>query len=144
MKRFDAFTKQPCCYSSCNYLTITKTDSDGISVITQHLPQAFLNARKRLLTILNFEAFYINSDDPQVMFRSDCTELLSDDIGFRANEYNNIICLSGRGFCGYLYYDMSQSTRTELTIRFNDPNPNEALKLHPNYVCIQLMLEYDG
>ena len=141
MKRFDAFTMKEQTHSTTSYLTIVKTDSDGIGNIEQKLPQSFLNAKKRMLTILNFEAFYTNDANPQVLLRSDCTEMISRDIGFRANEYNDIICLSGRGFCGYLYYDMTQSTKNELTFELCNPNPDDDTL--PTYVCIQLMLEYE-
>ena len=128
-------------HTTTSYLTIAQIDEDGIGNIEQKLPQSFLNAKKRMLTILNFEAFYTNPENPQVLLRSDCTEMISSDIGFRANEYNHVICLSGRGFCGYLYYDMSQYTKNDIALVFLNPNPDD--DTFPTYVCIQLMLEYE-
>ena len=72
------------------------------------------------------------------IIRSDCTELRSN-IGTTLNYDNNIICLSGRGFCGYLPYDISNLSLKEINFEFGNPLfPG----LFPVYVIIQVLLEF--
>ena len=88
------------------YYTICEKDTNGISTIIRKLPSHFTNSQKKQITILNFEAFYADPNNAQNLLRSDCTECHSN-IGISSNYNNNFICLSRRGSCGYLYYDVS-------------------------------------
>ena len=120
------------------YYTIQNADKNGFSSISTNFPTEFRTSFNQHITVLNFEAFYPDPNKPGNIIRSNCTELLSN-IGMFTNHDNNIICLSRKGFCGYLYYDVS-NLRTQ-DIRFSFGNPLFE-NLNPVYVVIQLLLEY--
>ena len=86
---------------------------------------------------MNFEAFYADPNNSHNILRSDCTECHSN-IGISLNDNNQFICLSGGGFCGYLYYDASALRPNELLFEIKNPI-FPAVK--PIYVVIQLSLE---
>ena len=86
---------------------------------------------------MNFEAFYADPNNSQNLLRSDCMECHSN-IGISSNHGNQFICLSGRGFCGYLYYDVSSLRPNELVFQIKNPIPPD---VKPVYVVIQLSLE---
>ena len=119
------------------YYTISEKDINGISSIMHTLLSHCLNSQKKQITILNFEAFYADPNNSQNLLRSDCTECHSN-IGISSNHGNQFICLSGRGFCGYLYYDVSSLRPNELYFDIKNPI-TPAVK--PIYVVIQLSLE---
>ena len=119
------------------YYTIAETNTKGIPTLSCDLPSRFVNSPSKHLTVLNFEAFYSDPNNASNLFRSDCTECHSN-IGQSSNYKNEMICLSGRGFCGYLYYDLSSSRIQDLQFKFGNPLfPN----VKPIYVVIQLLLE---
>ena len=95
------------------YYSMSEKDPNGISKIIGHLPSHFTNSYKKRITILNYEAFYSNQNNSQNILRSDCTECHCN-IGISLNYNNQFIYLSGRGFCGYLYYDVSALRPNEL------------------------------
>ena len=88
------------------YYSISEKDPNEISKIIGQLPSHFTNSFKKRITILNFEAFDSDPNNSQNILRSDYTECHSN-IGISSNYNNQFICLSWRGFCGYLYYDVS-------------------------------------
>ena len=138
MKRIGCFSNHhtyTC--SEKNYDTISHADLNGISKLTRTLPSNFVNSRNKQITVLNFEAFYSDPNNSQNILRSDCTECHSN-LGISSNYDNHLICLSGRGFCGYLYYDVSALRPNELTFEFGNPL-FPATK--PVYIVIQLLLE---
>ena len=139
MKRIGDYSLHPSSINtSKEYYTIQKADWDGISSITPPLPRQFLSSPNRHITVLNFEAFYRDPNNPSNIIRSDCTEMRSN-IGTTLNYDNNIICLSGRGFCGYLPYEITNLRLSEINFEFGNPLfPG----LFPVYVIIQLLLEF--
>ena len=52
---------------------------------------------------------------------------------------NDFICLSGRGFCGYLTYDVSNMSLNHLEFKFGNPLFQG---VYPIYIVIQLLLEF--
>jgi hypothetical protein len=143
MKQIEQFTldKNSNQFNNKYYYTIREhnANKEMISSSTNSLPQFFKNAKNKSITVLNFEAFYLDQNNENNILRSDCTELHSN-LGMKMNHDNNIICLSGRGFCGYLTYDLINLPLNDLRFEYGNPIfPN----LHPIYIVIQLLLEYD-
>jgi hypothetical protein len=126
----------------------------------ERLPQQFISAKNKTVKLLKFEAFYGLLDmtpaqllpemktecekpyceecPPNLIIRSDCTEMKSN-LGVRHNYDNDIICISGNGFCHSLQYDLSNLNLHELKFSFSNPLfPN----IYPIYVVIQLLLEF--
>ena len=136
MKRIGGFTTSNS-QTEKNYYTISQSDLNGISKLSAKFPSNFMNSPKKQIPVLNFEAFYADPNNPQNLLRSDCTECHSN-LGITSNYDNHLICLSGRGFCGYLYYDVSALRPNELTFEFGNPL---FPMVKPVYIVIQLLLE---
>jgi hypothetical protein len=142
------------------YYTIRKSNRQGVPNCVERLPSQFTSARNKSIKILKFESFYglldmtpaemlvnMNQDcekpncdecPPNLIIRSDCTEMKSN-LAVRQNYDNEIICISGNGFCSGLVYDVSKLNLRELTFSFSNPLfPN----IYPIYVVIQLLLEF--
>ena len=125
MKRIGIHETQQSCWGHSppngehTYYTICEKDLNGISKIIGQLPSHFTNSYKKRITILNFEASYSDPNNSQNILRSDCTECHSN-IGIRLKYNNQFICLSGRGFCIYLYYDLSALRPNELIFEIID------------------------
>ena len=138
MKRIDGFTTTVQTHSNKYYHTIREADMNGFTELMISIPPEFKYASNKKMTILNFEAFYSDVNNPNNLQRSDCTELRSNIV---INHENNIICLSGRGFSGYLYYDLSTINLQNVDLMFEFGNPLFPL-LKPVYVVIQLLYEF--
>jgi hypothetical protein len=141
MKHIGSFTLNHLDENYCkNYFTIREYSASKapISSSIHKLPHFFRNAKNKKVTILNFEAFYPDPNNPNNLLRSDCTELHCN-VGFTMNYDNELICLSGRGFCGYLYYDVSDFTMNELKCEYKNPLFPD---IHPIYIVVQLLLEW--
>jgi len=141
MKRIEAFTHDGSeIYRNKNYYTIRVTDDDvggPIQNSTHPLPSDFVVSKNKQITILNFEAFYTDPNNANNLLRSDCTEMHST-IGVQMNFDNELICLSGRGFCGYLTYDVSRFNMKTITFEYYN---KKLAGIFPVYVVIQLFLE---
>ena len=126
--------------TSVNTINVGISDSNsGIMLSTHKLPQDFINSKNKQITILNFEAYFddVDANGNPSLRRSNITELHSN-IGRQMNFDNHFICLSGRGFCGNLKYDVSSLSLKELTFHYyNKKQPVE----YPSYIVIQLLLE---
>jgi hypothetical protein len=129
------------------YLTISEVnEEDGIKTLKQVLPNQFQVAKRKTIKILNFQAFYRDHKhcviensclDCKVILRSDSTELKANFASSK-NQYNEIVCLSGDGFCQGLEYEIQGSMR-ELIFEFGNPLfPND----FPVHIFIQLLLEF--
>jgi hypothetical protein len=143
MKRIGCFTQfqnESICDDKnieSKYFTICASGAINQEITTKLPPMFNLSTNKRI-TVLNFEAFYTDPLSSTNILRSDCTEMHSN-IGLTKNYMNDFICLSGRGFCGYLTYDFESIDLSEINFKFGNPKfPG----IYPCYVVIQLLLEF--
>ena len=139
MKCISAYT-QPVSSNEVNknYYTISHANKNGIPTFNAKLPQSFTHAGHNKITVLNFEAIYSDPNNSFNIFRSDCTELHSN-IAAIMNYDNQFVCLSGRGFCGYLTYDVSNMSINQLEFKFGNPLFQGK---YPIYFVIQLLIEF--
>jgi len=139
MKCINSYSTHPSNFPNKKYYTISHSNKDGgIPTLLSKLPQAFSQSNLKKITILNFESIYPDPNNPYNIFRSDCTELHSN-IATIMNYDNDFVCLSGRGFCGYLTYDVSNMSLQHLEFKFGNPLFQGR---YPIYIVIQLLLEF--